>query len=241
MRLTSQELSDWADQFYAAQGMKREWTRLAQDAGAKIVTLSVQRRRNDVDVSVVLKASRAHGVNPLSELRKIPRFSHLPEEPTTPTMRQLVAPLNPGHILKELSERALSQPPRNQPLENWAEYPHRLAALIDIEGGEGAREVLQSILGIKASALSNRLNSLSVFPSDEVIQGFPEVGLDPVYGLVLTGHLYAYEAGYPHDVREVGLKRIEDEELLNLSSQQAKYLRRDLADLRIVENHAVLN
>lgn len=241
MRITSDELTTWADRFYSERGQKRAWNRLAEDAGFKYITLNVQRKQNKVDPAVIVGASRTHHADPLRELATIQRFADVHPPARTPSARDLLATLNPGLIHQEIANRALrlDQPP-TQP-GAWDVYPHRFAAWVDATGPTGARENIAHVLRLKDSAVSARLNDTASFRIDEIIEAMTAIGLDPVFALVLGGHITPAEAGYGDTIRVQALLTASDDELLDMNQLQARYIRRYLQDLRILDEHAGLN
>lgn len=238
MRLTTSELSSWAEPLYASFGEKLTWTKVSNDADFRGVTISMQRTRNEVDAQIVVNVSRKRGLDPLEQLGKIPRWNNLVAVRYLPTQLEIVASLNPAHVYRELSDRLLIQAPVNINLGPWDSYHARMSSWIDVAGPENAREIMRDAIKLRTSStLSGKLNSRAKFDVDEVIDGFTAVGMDPVYGLVLAGKLTPSEAGYADTIREDALLSISDEDLLLLSQKQVRYTSRILMDNRLSEDH----
>ena len=238
MRLTTDELSAWAEPLYKSFGEKLTWATVARDADFRGVTISMQRTRNEVDAQLVINVARKRGLNPLDELARIPRWKHLTAARSAPSQMEIVASLNPGHVFQELSDRLLIRAPAHPDLGAWDSYHARFSSWIDVAGPENARDVLKSALQLRTSStLSGKLNSRAKFEVDEAIDGFTALGMDPVYALVLATKLTPQEVGYADTIREDALLSISDDELLALVQKQARYTSRILMDNRIAEDH----
>lgn len=238
MRLTTSELSSWAEPVYASFGEKLTWTKVANDADFRGVTISMQRTRNEVDAQIVVNVARKRGLDPLTQLGKVPRWNHLSTVRSLPTQLEIVASLNPAHVFRELSDRLLDKPPVNSDLGTWGNYHARMSSWIDVAGPENARDIIRDAIKLRTSStLSGKLNSRAKFDVDEVIDGFTAAGMDPVYALVLAGKLTPMEAGYADTIRKDALLSISDEDLLLLSQKQLRYTSRILMDNRLSEDH----
>lgn len=236
MRLTTAELSAWAEPLYRNFGEKLTWTKVAKDADFRGVTISMQRTRNEVDAQILINVARTRGLEPLVQLGKIPRWNHLVTVPSIPSQLEIVAALNPGHVFRELSDRLLVKVSGNTDLGPWDSYHARLSSWIDVAGPETAREDIRAAINLRTSStLSGKLNSRAKFEVDEVIDGFSAVSMDPVYALVLAGKLTPSEAGYHDTIREDALLSISDEDLLLLAQRQVRYTSRILTDNRLEE------
>lgn len=238
MRLTTSELSAWAEPVYKSFAEKLTWTRVANDSDFRGVTISMQRTRNEVDAQIVVNVARTRGLDPLEQLGKIPRWNHLARARSLPTPIEVVASLNPAHIFRELSDRLLVQTPVNINLGPWENYHARMSSWIDVAGPEDAREIIRVALKLRTSStLSGKLNSRAKFDVDEVIDGFTAAEMDPVYALVLAGKLTPSEVGYPDKLREDALLAISDEDLIYLSQKQLRYTSRLLMENRLSQEH----
>ena len=238
MRLTTEELSAWAEPLYSSLGEKLTWSKVASDADFRSVTISMQRTRNEVDAQLVINVARKRGLDPLAELARIPRWKHLTESRSSPSQLEIVASLNPGHLFQELSDRLLIKAPAHTDLGPWDSYHARFSSWIDVAGPENARDILRAALQLRTSStLSGKLNSRAKFEVDEAIDGFSALGMDPVYALVLATRLTSGEAGYADTIREDALLSISDDDLLTLAQKQARYTSRILMDNRIAEDH----
>lgn len=238
MRLTTSELSAWAEPVYESFGEKLTWTRVANDSDFRGVTISMQRTRNEVDAQIVVNVSRKRGLDPLEQLGKIPRWNHLVSARSLPTQLEVVASLNPAHVFRELSDRLVIQTSGNIDLGPWDNYHARMSSWIDVAGPDNARDTIRVAIKLRTSStLSSKLNSRAKFEVDEVIDGFTAAGMDPVYALVLAGKLTPSEAGYPDTIREDALLTISDEDLILVSQKQVRYTSRILMDNRLSEDH----
>ena len=238
MRLTTEELSAWAEPLYRSFGEKLTWSRVASDADFRGVTISMQRTRNEVDAQLVINVARKRGLDPLTELARIPRWAHLAASRSQPTQMEIVASLNPAFVFRELADRLLIAAPTHPNLGPWDSYHARFSTWVDIAGPENAREILRSALQLRTSStLSAKLNSRAKLEVDEAIDGFTAAGMDPVYALVLACKLTAREAGYAATIREDALLSISDDDLLSLSQKQTRYTSRILMENRLSEEH----
>lgn len=238
MRLTTEEMTAWATQFYGRLGEKVNWSKVARDAEFVPVTFNVQRTRNQVDPQVIINIARKYGLNPLDELARIPRWEHLISTRSSPSQQEIVTSLHPAYVLQELADRLLGRASNYPDFESWEGYYGTFSTWVDVAGSEIARERLRAALHLGSkTALSNKLNSRSRFAVDEAIDGFTAAGMDPVYALVLASLITAEEAGYPETIRQDALLSISNEDLLYLCQRQVRYTSRILAEQQLSKDY----
>lgn len=234
MRLTSGELVKWVDSFYHDMKMEWTWNKFCQDANMKAITLSVQRRRNQVDASVIVLAARQYGANPVVELAKIPRWSEIFYAAHGLTKKEMLSGLHPGEICGELSQRLLD---KNAERKSINLYSRALSVWLDMVGPPSARDMLGKEIGVNASSVSGRLNKTAKFPIDEIIDGFGLLGMSVPYGLLLAGEITHEEAGISAEDMRDALISADSEDLMEVLAVQERYIRRDLKEKEITDEH----
>lgn len=238
VRLTSEELGDWATGFYRSLSLDLTWERVRADASLNRVTFAVQRRKNSVDPDIVCRVARAHGRNPLTELARIPRFSEPLGTLPRPTALEVAAALNPSFALMALATRVgempdVSHPGLRYPLDH---YQYRFATWVDIAGGKDSRELMQELLGADSAKISRRLRGVGKFPLDEIIETVPRLGLSASWGCVLAGYVTLDEAGLGMDFVTDAVTGLSDDELIKVVSGQARYAEHLLDDLKAADD-----
>lgn len=234
MRLTSAELTEWVDDFYLRQGMGWTWSKLSQDTEVKSITLSVQRKRNQIDAAIVIAAARRYNVNPIAELANIPRWAGMVNETGGYSKKELVTGMPPAVTYGEISRRLMGNGSSDIKL---SVYPRALSVWIDVVGPDSARELLAQEIGVNDSSVSGRLNKTVKFPVDEIIDGFQCLGMSVPYALALSGVVKFSEIGISEEILENALASVDSEELMEVVSVQEKYIRRDLREKMVADEH----
>lgn len=243
MRLKQEEFRQWAEGFYEQLGLRLSWSVVASDAGVKASTLTMQRSRNRVDADFIIQIARAHGLSPVAELRKIPRFEALLSGGSAPSTAEILVTMHPADVLDELISRMTRydfEVRDKRKLSSWDGWVYGIAAWLDFKG-EQTRGQMRETLAIKASALEDRLYGSVRFRVDELIEGLAAIGCSPILGLALMGYLNEEEAGLSERVKKKELGTVSDEFLLEVVNVQHKYVARGLKDLRILDEHSSLN
>jgi hypothetical protein len=169
--------------------------------------------------------ARAFGMDPLTELARIPRWQSLTSTlPSTPTAREILSSLHPRHIFHELGDRLGDDRRRQIELEPWDNYYARFSAWFDVAGGDAAKDRLAEVLQIGSpSTMSARLNNRIRFEVDDILDGFIPAGMDPVLALVLAGWITDQEAGYAPTLRVQTLVGVHVDELLYMMQKQMRF------------------
>ena len=177
MRLKQEEFRQWAEDFYEQLGVRLSWSVVAADAGVKVSTLTMQRSRNRVDADFIIQIARTYGCSPLAELGKVPRFEALLRG-SAPSSAEILVTMHPSDVLDELISRVTRydfethEKRKVRPCDGWL---YGIAAWLDFKG-EDSRTRMRETLGIKASALEDRLYGSVRFRVDELIEGLAAVG-----------------------------------------------------------------
>lgn len=237
MRLSTEEFTAWSEGFYERASMgfagNANWIQIAKDAPFTDSRLSVQRSREVIDALAIINISRTYDVNPLPELARIPQWEPLTKFPLKPSNREVLSSLHLGHILRELADRMDKAVLRHSDLGAWDSYYGRFSTWFDVAGSEAAKLRLREAIKIgSASAMSSRLNSHIKFGVDEILDGFMLIGVNPVYALVLAGHITDEEAGYSATLRQDVLRSVIDEDFSYMCQKQMRYTTKILAQHR---------
>ena len=238
MRLTGDEFDAWTAAFYEGRHLHRTWGQVSEDAHVPLVSLATQRRKNAVDLDILVRVTRHHGGSPLEELRRIQRVRPLIDGSSRPSCYEVTASLHPAWALMELAARssghlAMDFSGLN---DDPSQYQYRFATWVDITTGKRGRPQLQAALGGSESRVVRRLRGTDTFALDEILRSAGPAGLSALWGAVLGGYLLPQEIGLATDYRQFALRDLDDDALFRIVSAQARYARKTTRDRRIVEH-----
>lgn len=238
MRLTGEEFDAWTAAFYEGRHLHRTWGQVSEDAGVPLVSLASQRRKDAVDLDILVRVARHHGGSPVEELRHIERVRPFIEGSSRPSCYEVAASLHPAWALLELAARSSGHLTVDfSGLDNDpARYQYRFATWVDITTSNRGRPQLQAALGGSGSRLLRRLRGTDTFALDEILRSAGAAGLSALWGAVLGGYLLPCEMGLSRDYQRFALCGLEDDELFRIVSAQARYARKTTKDRRIVEH-----
>ena len=191
-------------------------------------TIKTQRMRNRVNEEVVVGLARSFHLNPLHSLAVFEPYQALQQYQPPPTAAELLSQVTHTDLFAELLSR------------NRADMAALIGAhyeLVPIPHTDGVRKWIDAIdagnlraelshqSGIATTNLSTLLSE-NRLPPELALLASSIAGVSLVGGLVVTGLLTPQEGGWPALGRENALNALEDLELIDLTDQRLKSLRR---------------
>lgn len=230
MRLTDAELTAWGQEFYESRGREYSRNALAEDAGVNPPTVMYMSRRDDIDPALLLWVARTYRADPVASLAMVDRYAFLGKAPCSPGMRDVLAATDPGFIVTEVGQRLRGAPSCGvDPWAPWSAWPVRLLSWFGYCAPENYRSVLRSMSDITDSSLSSRLRGRWDYPLGELVQGARQLGLDPVFALVVAGYITDDEAGLNPNLRGEVLAKVSDGDLLAAAAHHYRFVQQGTA------------
>lgn len=224
MSVSAREFDAWLER----AGLPTSSTDIGRRLDMRRSTIKAQRVRNRVSEDVIVGLARSFGLSPLSALAEFDPYLTLQNEQPPPTTAELLSQLTHADVLAEL----LSRNQASMAVLIGAHYemspiPHAdgVRAWIDAIDPGTIRADMSYQSGIATTNLST-LFSENRLPPELAMLASSIAGVSLLGGFVATGLLTPQEAGWPAQGRENALTSLGDLELIDLTEQRLKGLRR---------------
>lgn len=191
-------------------------------------TIKAQRMRNRVNEEVIVGLARYFQLPPLHSLASFEPYQALQHNQPSPTSVELLSQVTHTDLFAEMLSRnradmavligahyELSPIPHTDGVRNW----------IDAIDPGNLRADLSHQSGIATTNLSTLLSE-NRLPPELALLASSIAGVSLIGGLVVTGLLTPQEGGWPPLGRENALNALEDLQLIDLTDQRLKSLRR---------------
>lgn len=224
MTVSAREFDAWLDR----ANLPTSSTEIGRVLNMRRSTIKTQRMRNRVSEDVIVGLSRSFGLSPLRSLAEFDPYYSLQSDQPPPTMAELLSQVTHTDLFAELLRRNRA----DMAAIIGAHYelspiPHAdgVRAWIDAIDPGSIRTEMSHHSGMATTNLSTLLSENRLPPELALLaSSLAQVSL--IGGLVVTGLLTPQEAGWPAQGRENALNALSDLDLIDLTDQRLKSLRR---------------
>lgn len=224
MTVSTREFDAWLDR----AGLPTSSTEIGRHLDMRRSTVKTQRVRNRVHENVVVGLARSFNLSPLRALAEFDPYLALQGEQPRPTEAELLSQVTHTDLFAELLSRNRADMARligaHYEISSLP-HPDGVRSWIDAIDPGNIRSEISHQSGVATTNLST-LFSENRLPPELALLASTIAGVSLVSGLVVTGLLTAEEAGWPLLGRENALRDLNDLDLIDLTDQRLKNLRR---------------
>lgn len=224
MTVSAREFDAWLDR----AGLPSSSTEIARRLDMRRSTIKTQRVRNRVSEDLIVGLARSLDLSPLQALAEFEPFHELQGEHPPPNTSELLSQVTHTDLFAELLSRNradLAQLIGAHYEMSPVPHPESVRAWIDAIDPGNIRAEISHQSGIATTNFSTLLSE-NRLPPELAVLASNIAGVSPVGGLVVTGLLTPQEAGWPQQGRENALRDLDDLQLIDLTDQRLKSLRR---------------
>lgn len=226
MSLRPEALKRWAENAQP-HPCSLTWKKIAEQAQFSLVTVMRQKSKGTMDPQLVLEISRHWGHDPLAELGQFPGYEVLTQPPVQPTTMEALTQIPPELILGETHARLVEEPPAEQQIPDWGQFPYAFSSWISAMGPRDYNAAIRSVLGVSDSAVAKKITTPQ-FKVNETVAVCLGLDLNVRLALLILGYVTENEAGVEPDLRAKALKDSSGEELIAQIHHVERFMRRRL-------------